>query len=338
MRHEPAERILQLACAMQGSRMGLSLSDIEKQFGVGRRTAQRLRDAVMRVYPQTEQLTDNEQRPRWRIPTSGAVMPGALAAEDIVDLEATAKLLRQRNLRKRASALESVARKLRAALPGPARTRLAPDIEALLEAEGLAMRPGPRPVIREEVIDTIRLAIKQGNELYLHYRSPHTKRSSGRRLQPYGFLFGKQHYLVGMSPDRHPGEARLFALAHIRRASCLDRTFERDPAFSLQKFAERSFGVFQEEPQDIVWKFSPAVADAVVEYEFHPSQTHAATEGRIGDRGLQGRRPARDVLASLYVGGECRGRPAGGAAGSDEVRPGTPELRRPGPRARIAPR
>jgi predicted DNA-binding transcriptional regulator YafY len=110
MRHEPAERILQLACAMQGSRMGLSLSDIEKQFGVGRRTAQRLRDAVMRVYPQTEQLTDNEQRPRWRIPTGGAVMPGALAAEDIVELEATAKLLRQRNLRKRATALETVAR------------------------------------------------------------------------------------------------------------------------------------------------------------------------------------------------------------------------------------
>ena len=76
-----------------------------------------------------------------------------------------------------------------------------------------------------------------------------------------------------MSPDRHPGEARLFALAHIRRASCLERTFERDPAFSLQRFAERSFGVFQEEPQDIVWKFSPTVADAVVEYEFHPSQT-----------------------------------------------------------------
>ena len=85
MRHEPAERILQLACAMQGSRLGLSLSDIESQFRVGRRTAQRLRDAVLRVYPQTEALTDSEQRPRWRIPPTGIVTPGALAAEDIVD-------------------------------------------------------------------------------------------------------------------------------------------------------------------------------------------------------------------------------------------------------------
>lgn len=273
MRHEPAERILQLARAMQGSRIGLSLSDIEKQFGIGRRTAQRLRDAVVRVYPQTEQLTDSEQRPRWRIPTAGTVMPGALAAEDIVDLEATAQLLRQRNLRKRASTLESIARKLRAALPTSTRTRVAPDIEALLEAEGLAMRPGPRPIIREEVIDTIRLAIKQGNELYLHYRGRRGQRSSGRRLQPYGFLLGKQHYLVGMSPDRHPGDARLFALANIKRVNCLDTTFQRDASFSLQKFAERSFGVFQEEPQDIVWKFSPSVAEAVTEYEFHPAQS-----------------------------------------------------------------
>jgi predicted DNA-binding transcriptional regulator YafY len=216
MRHEPAERILHLACAMQGSRIGLSLGDIEKQFRIGRRTAQRLRDAVLRVYPQAEQVMDSERRPRWRIPTN-VVTPGALTAEDVVDLEATATLLRQRNLRKRAAALEGIAHKLKAAMPAPTQTRLAPDIEALLEAEGLAMRPGPRPLIREEVIDTIRLAIKQGNEIYLHYRGRLTRRSSGRRLQPYGFLLGKQHYLVGMSPDRHPGEARLFALANIKQ-------------------------------------------------------------------------------------------------------------------------
>lgn len=225
MRLAPAERVLQLALALQGSRMGLSLSDIERQFGVGRRSAQRLRDAVLRVYPQTEQLVDVEQRPRWRI-SPGTVTPAALAA----------------------------------------------DIEALLEAEGLAMRPGPKPIIREEVIDVVRQAIKEGRELYLHYRSPHSRRASGRRLQPYGFLLGKQHYLVGMSPDRHPGEARLFMLAHVKRVALQDRTFVRDPSFTLEKFAERSFGVFQGPPHDVVWKFAPDVAEAVAEYVFHPSQ------------------------------------------------------------------
>ena len=271
MRHAPAERVLQLALALQGSRMGLSLSDIEERFRVGRRTAQRLRDAVMRVFPQTEQLVDAEQRPRWRMP-GGTVAPAALAADELVELESTAAFLRQRNLHKRAAALERIASKLQAALPATTRTRLEPDIEALLEAEGLAMRPGPRPTIREDVIDVIRQAIKEGRELYLHYRSPHSRRSSGRRLQPYGFLLGKQHYLVGMSPDRHPGEARLFALAHIRRVGLKDTPFVRDASFSLERFAQRSFGVFQGAPHDVVWKFAPEVAEAVAEYVFHPTQ------------------------------------------------------------------
>lgn len=273
MRYEVTDRVLQLALAMQGSRLGLSLADIERDFDVSRRTAQRMRDAVLRNYPQAEQLLDEERRPRWRIPVSGTVTPGALSAEDIVDLEAAAKLLRQRNLRTRAASLEKVARKLRAALPAASLRRLEPDIEALLEAEGLAMRPGPRPVIRSEVIDAIRLAIKQGREIYVAYRSSHSRRSSGRRLHPYGFLLGKQHYLVGMSPDRHPSDARLFALGQIQRVNLLDRSFVREPTFSLQKFAERSFGVFQEPQHDVVWKFTPSVAEAVVEYIFHPGQS-----------------------------------------------------------------
>jgi len=273
MRYEITDRVLQLALSMQGSRMGLSLLDIERDFDVSRRTAQRMRDAVLRNYPQAEQLVDTERRPRWRIPVSGVVTPGALVAEDIVDLEATARLLRQRNLRARAASLEKIARKLRATLPAAAQRRLEPDIEALLEAEGLAMRPGPRQVIRPEIIDTIRLAIKQGCEIYVHYRSRNSRRSSGRRLQPYGFLLGKQHYLVGMSPDRHPGDARLFALGQIQRVNPLDQSFVRDADFSLQKFSERSFGVFQEPQHDIVWRFLPAVADVVAEYIFHPSQS-----------------------------------------------------------------
>ena len=273
MRYEITDRVLQLALAMQGSRVGLSLTDIEGDFGVSRRTAQRMRDAVLRNYPQAEKITDFEQRPRWRIPLTGVVTPGAFSAEQIADLEATAKFLRQRNLAARANSLEVVARKLKASVPGEVQRRLEPDLEALLEAEGLAMRPGPRPVIKPEVIDTIRSAIKQNKEIYIAYHSRHKNRSSGRRLHPYGFLLGKQHYLVGMSPDRHPDEARIFSLSQIRRISLTDKVFIRNPEFSLRAFAERSFGVFQEKPRDVVWQFSASVADAIEEYVFHPNQS-----------------------------------------------------------------
>jgi predicted DNA-binding transcriptional regulator YafY len=121
---------------MQGSRLGVSLSDIEAQFGVGRRTAQRLRDAVVRVYPRFEQLVDAEARPRWRISATGVVTPGALAADDIADPEATARYLRQRNLRKRTAVLERIASKLKAALPGRHAHRSSPASRRCLKPRG----------------------------------------------------------------------------------------------------------------------------------------------------------------------------------------------------------
>lgn len=273
MRYGIADRVLQLALDMQASHQGLTLSDIEQRFNVGRRTAQRMRDAVLRLHPHVVEQIDEERRPRWRIPSVGTIARGQFTADEIADLEAAIRVLRRDNQKQRAEAVAGILRKLKASLRPEAARQLEPDIEVLLEAEGLAMRPGPRPLIRAEILDTIRLAIKQGREIYLSYRSRSTRHATGRALQPYGFLFGNRHYLVGMSPDRHPGESRLFTLASIQSVRIAERTFRRDPTFSLQRFAERAFGVFQEQPRDIVWRFKPEAAPAARDFLFHPSQT-----------------------------------------------------------------
>ncbi|MCK6452920.1 MAG: WYL domain-containing protein [Alphaproteobacteria bacterium] len=282
MRYGITDRVLQLALAMQGSRLGVSLGDIEHRFRVSRRTAQRMRDAVLRNYPQAEQVEDDERRPRWRVPVAGVVAPGAVSADELADLEAAILLLRRENQRRRAEALEGLLRKIRANLRPELQRRIEPDLEALIEAEGLAMRPGPRPVIRPEVIDTIRLAIKQGRELYLTYYSRHSGKTTGRYVRPYGFIFGSRHYLVGQSPDKADGLPRMFALSGIGKVRVTDRAFRRDPDFSLRRFAERAFAVFQEAPRDIVWRFKPAAAAAAADYVFHPTQSmEPQTDGSL---------------------------------------------------------
>jgi predicted DNA-binding transcriptional regulator YafY len=75
-----------------------------------------------------------------------------------------------------------------------------------------------------------------------------------------------------MASDRHPREPRLFALGNILKVKVLDRIFQRDPAFSLEAFSRRAFGVFQEAPREIVWRFTPEAAPAAREYLFHPTQ------------------------------------------------------------------
>ncbi len=273
MRYGIADRVLQLALDMQASRQGLTLSEIEERYGVGRRTAQRMRDAILRLYPQAEESVDEERRPRWRIPSTGTIARGQFTADEVADLEAAVRVLERDNQKQRARTVTGILRKLKASLKPEAARQLEPDIEVLLEAEGLAMRPGPRPLIRPEILDTIRLAIKQGREIYTTYRSRQSGHATGRVLQPYGFLFGSRHYLVGMSPDRHPGDARLFTLSNIQSVRISERSFRRDPAFSLQRFAERAFGTFQETARDIVWRLKPEAAAAARDFLFHPSQT-----------------------------------------------------------------
>jgi predicted DNA-binding transcriptional regulator YafY len=52
----------------------------------------------------------------------------------------------------------------------------------------------------------------------------------------------------------------------------LDEVFARKRDFSITKYAERSFGVFQEKPVDVVWKFTPKAAEDASEFLFHPNQ------------------------------------------------------------------
>ena len=60
---------------------------------------------------------------------------------------------------------------------------------------------------------------------------------------------------------------------YIEKVERTPRPFARRKHFSLQKYAERSFGVFQEEPFDVVWRFSPKAAADAWQFLFHPTQT-----------------------------------------------------------------
>src|SRR3546814_17625723 len=99
--------------------------------------------------------------------------------------------------------------------------------EALLEAEGLASRPGPRPVVREEVIQVIRQAILVSREIEIS----HVRRMDGEQtrkcVQPLGFQLGPRHYLVGMESRDNKRKVRIYALSGIGKAAVLQNTFKQ---------------------------------------------------------------------------------------------------------------
>jgi predicted DNA-binding transcriptional regulator YafY len=66
---------------------------------------------------------------------------------------------------------------------------------------------------------------------------------------------------------------RLWRLDRIVSADLLDRGSQRRGDFNLAEYAAQSFGVFQEEPIDVVLRFTPEAAEDAERWPFHPSQT-----------------------------------------------------------------
>ncbi len=300
--YESAQDILKLAIRMQGAVVGVSLQDIQEEFKVSRRTAERMRDAVDMLFGGLQSYDNEEQRRFWRLPGCNVTLLNA-TAEELAHLSSAAVLLKQNNRHDAASALESIGSKLLAALDRGTRNRVDPDLELLMQAEGLARRPGPKIKIDPGVVGTLRKAILSGNVVRIDYRSQGTGEIGTRVVAPYGFLYGNHPYLVAFNMDPNAQYFRMYRLANIVELEVTNQVFERDEKFSLEEFTKDSFGVFQQEPFDVVWRFKPSAADDALEYVFHPSQVQEPqADGSLIVRFRAG--GAREMSWHLYTWGD----------------------------------
>lgn len=282
MRYSRQEDLLRLAVMMQGSAEGLSIADIERAFGVSRRTAERMRDAVLRAYPQLEERPGPNGLKYWRFP------PGTLGkmveptVDELTAGHRAANIARREGDLDTAETVERLLAKVQAMFREDRRRRVAADLEAQLLADGVAFRPGPRECIAPEILSALREAILAG----VMISADHRARSSGKlsrdtRLGPIAMLFGEgRQYLLAWS--EYQDELRLFALAGFESIELDDEVFERPEDFDLQDWLAESFGIWREEPQDVEWRFSPEVADEAAVYVFHPKQeTERLADGSL---------------------------------------------------------
>jgi predicted DNA-binding transcriptional regulator YafY len=264
--------LLDLCIALQGTVRGLSLDDVSKRYDCSSRTARRMltavREAVGENSLQTEMTPDRVKR--WRLSRSQVGSLVRWEAADLAALEAAAKRAERDGLSEEAATLRTAQNKLRASMKPDVVSRMDPDLEVLLEAQGVAMRAGPHPRVDREVIDDLRHAILACRRVRLFHRSGESGALRRHMVSPLGFLHGNRHYLVAWSPKRE--RPILFRLSRIERAKLLDEAFEPPPNFDLRRYAEESFGSFHEERVDVVWRFRPDAAAEAREYCFHPNQ------------------------------------------------------------------
>lgn len=276
MRHEKAENLMELAVQMQSARMGISLAEIQNHFEIGRRTAMRMKDAVLRAFPAAEEVRSDDRTKRWRIPQGTLDRLVDLSADEFAALEMAKRLLDRDNRENEAAIIGALALKMRAVLHSNTLRRVDPDLEALLEGEGLALRPGPRPRIAVTVVEDLRNAIKANQKVVITYRNRRDRKVNDRRVHPYGFLHGHRNYLVAFHENPKANKVALFSLPDIEAVAPTGEGFTMQPGFSLNGFARRSFGVFQEEPSDVELQFSTEAAGNAGDWVFHPTQVMEA--------------------------------------------------------------
>lgn len=270
MRYSRAERLIQLALEMQAAHGGLTIGDIEEKFDVSRRTAIRMRDAVIRAFPNASEVPTGERTKRWKIGAGSAQRFAEITSDDLASIEIAAAAMDKANLAVHAQELRGLATKIRNLIEASSLNHIEPDLEALTEAEGLAHRAGPRPHIPSTIFDALRQAIKSCKKVSFDYASRSGKSASRRTVCPLGFLYGHRHYLVGLQDGRN--KPQFFSLPSVSKLKLEPVGFERDPTFDLKQFVSHSFGVFEEPPVDVVWRFSAEAAPSARSFVFHHSQ------------------------------------------------------------------
>jgi predicted DNA-binding transcriptional regulator YafY len=268
MRHEKATRLLDLARMLAGSAEGLTLDEMAQNLDVGRRTAERMRDAVWAAFPQMEALDDPPTK-RFRIPSGLDGVFQTPTAEELAALRTAADSYKASGAESRAASLYALEGKLLSALRGAARRKVAPDVEALVQAETIAVHAGPRPFEDQALLAAIRTAIKGLSALSFRYEGGSTPGRT-REVTPLGVLFGRSNYLV--ASEGQGGRPRSWRLDRMSDLKVLDRPAPPPEDFSLQAFADESFGIYHDEIQDVVLRIKPARAEDALRWRFHATQ------------------------------------------------------------------
>jgi predicted DNA-binding transcriptional regulator YafY len=269
-----AEAIIVLATMAAGRHVGVTLDEVMEHFGISKRTAQRMLRVLEVLFPDTDVAKGSDGRKRWRLASGVLRDLLSLSAEELAALDLAAEMMKRSGMDVEAQDLLGLREKVLALVPRPRAVRIETDLEALLEAQGLAARPGPRQRIERRIVAAIGEAIKACRMLEVEYRARDETEPRPRRIAPYGLLTGLRRYLVAR-PDHDPsGAMRLYVVESISAARVGAEPFERDPAFDLQAFADRAFGVFQNEEElgEVVWRFLPGAAAQARSFQFHPSQ------------------------------------------------------------------
>lgn len=260
LRYSRISDILELLIEMQSNVLGITLSDIQSKFNVSRRTAERLRDAILCVFPQIDEIEEAEGKEKHWGFTGGYLNEFVhFSPDEIATLESVKDSLKYKDKKQ---TLDSVITKLKA-ISRKNILDIEDAIEIMLRSEGVAVTQKPDYKVDSSILETVRKAIKENRKIKVLYRG------KNKKLSPYGIIFGSKIHLVAKEHNsEHPYNYLMHKLANVELTN---DTFDKGD-FNIKDYANRSFGIYQNKPIKVELLFDKIVREDVLNHNFHPTQ------------------------------------------------------------------
>ena len=258
-RYSRVTDIIELIILMQSKVAGVSLNDIQEEFDVSRRTAERMRDSVLNLLPQVGEIPTDSRVKRWGFINYSMNELVSFSKDEIATLEK----LKQNCDKISQKDLSTITNKIKT-LNQKKLNSLEQEIEFILNCEGYAVKQSPNYKIDLDSISTIREAIRGSFKLSGKYND------KDKILSPLGLLFGEKIYLVAIE-DNKGGEPFTYLLHRFQNLKLTNKKFDSN-GFDLREFAKKSFGVFQGEIYNVKLNFDVTAAEDASNYNFHPTQ------------------------------------------------------------------
>ncbi len=260
-RYSRVSDIIDLMTFILSKVQGVTITEIMERYNVSRRTAERMRDSLLNIFPDFEELDYvQDDCKHWGFTNRAYSKLVSFNPDEIANLEQIKEIL---NNSKSLKTLDKTIEKLKALIEKH-HTSMEDEIEMLLHTEGFAIRQKPNYNIDINTLTIIREAIQNSNIITGIY---HDKK---RELKPLGVIYGEKTYLVAKE-DAKGSEIYNYILHKLKDVKITEQKFDREN-FDLEEHSKKSFGVYQGEIMDVKLLFSPNVAEDIICYNFHPTQ------------------------------------------------------------------
>lgn len=258
-RYSRVTDILDLIIFMLSKFNGVSLNDIQERYHISRRTAERMRDAVLTAFSQVDEIETGDRCKRWGFTNYSLNELVTFSNEDIAlleELKKTCNNLSQVEIENIIIKMKALKHKF---------TKIDEEkIELILQSEGYAIRQTQNFKVNLAQVSVIRQAIKEKRKLRAEY---HDKI---RILEPLGLIYGEKVHLIAREEEKGESEFN-YVLHKLKNIQITHEKFD-SKGFNLQEYSKKSFGVYFGEIYDVKLKFIPEAAEDVMNYNFHPTQ------------------------------------------------------------------